>query len=66
MTNDGPPKQKVEPVIPLKKSETVAVSRLKPQYHKTFLKDLNDVEEYVQIFKVALITELEKGNSLLV
>ena len=66
ITNDGPPKQKVEPVIPLKKSETVAVSRLKPQYHKTFLKDLNDVEEYVQIFKVALITELEKGNSLLV
>ena len=55
-----PPVQKPKTVV------TVPVSRVKPQYRKSFLEDSKDVEEYVEAFKAALLAELEKGNSLLV
>jgi hypothetical protein len=66
ITKGDSTKPKIEPILPPKKSEPVAVSRLIPHYHKTFLKDQKDVEEYVQAFKAALLAELAKGNSLLV
>ena len=47
-------------------SSPVNISSVRPQYSKTLLKDQNDVEEYVQAFKAALLAELDKGNSLLV
>ncbi len=63
---DQPISPKTPPVQKPKTVVTVPVSRLKPQYRKSFLEDSKDVEEYVEAFKAALLAELEKGNSLLV
>jgi hypothetical protein len=63
---DCPPEKNDPPVIKPKTVITVSVSRVKPQYRKSFLEDQKDVEEYVQAYKVALFAELAKGNSLLV
>jgi len=60
------PEQKDSPAIKPKTVVTVPVSRVKPQYRKSFLENTKDVEEYVEAFKAALLAELEKGNSLLV
>lgn len=63
---DQPISPKTPPVQKPKTVVTVPVSRVKPQYRKSFLEDSKDVEEYVEAFKAALLAELEKGNSLLV
>ncbi len=66
LPKDQPIGPKTPPVLKPKTVVTVSVSRVKPQYRKSFLENTKDVEEYIEAFKAALLAELEKGNSLLV
>jgi len=58
-------KPTAEDVKPSTKKEFVIISEVKLSYNKPLLESQTDVEEYVQAFKIALLAELEKGNSLL-
>lgn len=59
---DPPPrKEKSQPI-----RVTLYANKIKPKYAKQLISDAEDVEQYVEAIKSALLTELEKGNTILV
>lgn len=61
--NPGPSLVKEKP---LPQKVTLYAKKLIPTYAKLLLSDATDVEQYVEAFKVVLLAELKKGNTILV